>query len=169
MKSDTRLIWLDGICIDQANDLEKNHQVAFMSSIYDHGSRTLVWLGDSGDRNDYDHESCRVTGSNCVENALDLIKSLNRYIEEEYGRLEEFSDEADAWDKIDRIYSMPKTKSWLASIEHWECAGHFFSRPYFSRCWVLGEVGVSTRVTAFCGTSSLEWSEIVLFPRSRAQ
>ena len=28
---------------------------------------------------------------------------------------------------------------------------------------MLGEVGISTRVTAFCGTSSLQWSELVLF------
>ena len=98
-----------GVCIDQSNDGEKTHQVAFMSSIYDRGSQTLVWLGESGDRNGYIHSSCRETGG-CVEHALDLIKSVNRYIEDEFERLGQDSGEDDVWDGIDRIFSMPKTK-----------------------------------------------------------
>lgn len=162
-KSDKRMIWLDGICIDQTNDKEKNHQVSFMSSIYDHGSRTLVWLGEVEDINNYEHSSCRKTNTNCVEGVLKLVKSLNRHTEEEFERVDQTSYEGDAWDKIDMIFSMPTMKSWLANIEQWDCAIHFFSRSYFSRCWVLGEVGISTRATAFCGPFSLQWSEIVLF------
>ncbi|KAF2093294.1 HET-domain-containing protein, partial [Rhizodiscina lignyota] len=41
-----RLLWADNICIDQKSNLEKNHQVAFMKEIYEHGYRTLVWLGE---------------------------------------------------------------------------------------------------------------------------
>ncbi|KAI0970944.1 heterokaryon incompatibility protein-domain-containing protein [Xylaria arbuscula] len=158
-----RIIWLDGICIDQTNNKEKNHQVAFMSHIYSHGSQTLVWLGEVGDRNNYEHDNCQKTHRDCVESALQLVKSVNNFFEHEFEKRQEDDGEVDVWSRIDEIASMPTTKDWIARTEHWECVRHFFTRPYFSRCWVLGEVGISTRVEAFCGIFSLQWSEIVLF------
>ena len=40
-----RLLWVDGICIDQSNDREKAVQVPQMASIYQKATRTLAWLG----------------------------------------------------------------------------------------------------------------------------
>ncbi|RDL30409.1 uncharacterized protein BP5553_10287 [Venustampulla echinocandica] len=37
--------WVDAICIDQANVLERNHQVNLMSRIYSQASTVAVWLG----------------------------------------------------------------------------------------------------------------------------
>jgi Heterokaryon incompatibility protein (HET) len=37
-----RILWADGICIDQVNEEEKGHQVAFMKNIYEQGSGTLI-------------------------------------------------------------------------------------------------------------------------------
>jgi hypothetical protein len=38
-------IWIDAICIDQQNILERNQQVSLMEEIYSWAERTLVWLG----------------------------------------------------------------------------------------------------------------------------
>lgn len=38
-------IWIDAICIDQDNVLEKNFQVAQMWRIYSEAQRVLAWLG----------------------------------------------------------------------------------------------------------------------------
>lgn len=43
--SDTLIIWVDAICIQQKNTEEKNHQVMMMASIYKRCSRAYVWLG----------------------------------------------------------------------------------------------------------------------------
>jgi hypothetical protein len=44
--SDTVLLWVDQICINQ-NDLdERSLQVLFMKQIYQNSSRTIVWLGE---------------------------------------------------------------------------------------------------------------------------
>lgn len=40
-----RIIWIDAICIDQANIPEKNQQVQQMRHIYQSASRVVVWLG----------------------------------------------------------------------------------------------------------------------------
>lgn len=44
-KSEHSLLWADAICINQASDEERNHQVAFMTQIYKNASGVLVWLG----------------------------------------------------------------------------------------------------------------------------
>jgi len=38
-------IWVDALCIDQANLQERNHQVAEMSEVYYNAQLVLVWLG----------------------------------------------------------------------------------------------------------------------------
>lgn len=40
-----RMLWVDAVCINQANISERNTQVANMSSIYSAGSRVVVYLG----------------------------------------------------------------------------------------------------------------------------
>ena len=46
-KRDTsKPIWVDALCIDQQNDLEKNHQVSIMPQIYAQAVRVLVYVGE---------------------------------------------------------------------------------------------------------------------------
>lgn len=42
-----RTLWVDGICINQADDAEKTHQVSRILDIYREASRVLTWLGES--------------------------------------------------------------------------------------------------------------------------
>ncbi|KAH7406431.1 heterokaryon incompatibility protein-domain-containing protein, partial [Phaeosphaeria sp. MPI-PUGE-AT-0046c] len=37
--------WIDAICIDQRNTLERNHQVSHMGTIYSEAEEVVVWLG----------------------------------------------------------------------------------------------------------------------------
>jgi hypothetical protein len=39
-------LWIDALCIDQSNTLERNHQVLQMGRIYDGAAMVLVWLGN---------------------------------------------------------------------------------------------------------------------------
>lgn len=41
--------WIDALCIDQINTLEKNHQVAQMGSIFSKAEHVHVWLGMTSD------------------------------------------------------------------------------------------------------------------------
>lgn len=42
---DNRIIWVDAICIDQANDEEISRQVAIMGDIYKAAKQVINWLG----------------------------------------------------------------------------------------------------------------------------
>lgn len=41
-----RVIWVDAVCIDQSNNIEKEHQIPMMGEIYARASRVIVWLGE---------------------------------------------------------------------------------------------------------------------------
>ncbi|KAH7094885.1 heterokaryon incompatibility protein-domain-containing protein [Paraphoma chrysanthemicola] len=43
----SRLLWIDALCIDQQNVFERNHQVQQMGAIYKNATQVLAWLGDS--------------------------------------------------------------------------------------------------------------------------
>lgn len=43
------LLWIDAICIDQNNLLERNHQVQLMNEIYSRAETVMLWLGKHDD------------------------------------------------------------------------------------------------------------------------
>jgi hypothetical protein len=45
----TCTLWIDCICIDQSNDLEKGHQVGLIADIFQNSQRTIAHLGDDDD------------------------------------------------------------------------------------------------------------------------
>lgn len=56
-----RMLWVDALCIDQANNKEKGHQVGQMRLVYEKAEQVLVWLGPSSD----DTESLMVCSHIC--------------------------------------------------------------------------------------------------------
>lgn len=47
-----RILWVDAICINQADDTEKGHQVQSMARIYASANRVIVWLGEAASDTD---------------------------------------------------------------------------------------------------------------------
>jgi hypothetical protein len=45
--------WIDAICIDQSNNLERNHQVQQMGQIYSRASDVISWLGNDEHISDF--------------------------------------------------------------------------------------------------------------------
>jgi hypothetical protein len=41
-----RVLWVDAICIDQDDNVEKTHQVRMMGDIFKNACQGLIWLGD---------------------------------------------------------------------------------------------------------------------------
>jgi hypothetical protein len=46
-------LWVDSICIDQANEEEKSHEVSLMRDIYNWAEKVYIWLGKGTTRSDY--------------------------------------------------------------------------------------------------------------------
>jgi hypothetical protein len=84
-----RIIWIDAICIDQADDEEKSDQIRIMANIYGKANRVLVWLGESADDSDKALEIIRArgavymnepkTGVDDVDDVLELIRAEDAF------------------------------------------------------------------------------------------
>jgi hypothetical protein len=64
---ETKLVWVDAICIDQANNEERSEQVAKMRSIYSQAKLVVVWLGE---------------GSETSSLAFSLVQELHNHLNE---------------------------------------------------------------------------------------
>lgn len=47
--SETGFLWIDQLCINQEDLIERSRQVAIMHDIYAGGFRTLIWLGQDNE------------------------------------------------------------------------------------------------------------------------
>lgn len=72
-----RTIWVDAVCINQADKKEKKHQIQFMAAIYAKASRVIVWLGEAQADGDQALEAIRVA----AENSMSVLKT--RQLEEQ--------------------------------------------------------------------------------------
>jgi hypothetical protein len=132
----SRLLWVDSLCIDQFNVMERNHQVGLMSQIYSHASEVLVWLGLESEDSD-----CAMT--------------VLRYI---YLR-------ATPWQDLDAnqhtfVRHMNLTrKSILGRLDAAERTALYklCTREYWRRMWILQEVSLARRLTIHCGSKSVGW------------
>ncbi|KAL7917945.1 heterokaryon incompatibility domain-containing protein [Trichoderma austrokoningii] len=55
-----RILWIDAICIDQSNTVERGDQIRLMAEIYCKANRVIVWLGESADGSDQVLKSIRM-------------------------------------------------------------------------------------------------------------
>ncbi|OTA07293.1 hypothetical protein A9Z42_0081710 [Trichoderma parareesei] len=56
-------LWIDAICINQVDLLEKNHQIPMMNMIYAAASKLVIWLGESSSDSDLALEWISFLGS----------------------------------------------------------------------------------------------------------
>jgi hypothetical protein len=130
-------LWADAICIDQTNNVEKNHQVKIMGTIYTSAGQVVVWLGN--DKEDI------------ARDCFDLISSTNSYLDQQlatYGTVLDIPtlvkpypiwDDRLRWDKVRKMLSL----SW------------------FTRVWVIQEAGLAKRCTVRWGQYELDFSHIM--------
>jgi hypothetical protein len=136
-------IWVDAICINQTDAVEKAHQVAGMGEVYSCADRVLVWLGVAADRSDL---------------ACDLLPELTKKIWE----LKDEDEKGGGWRPLsmDELAShgFPPPDDLL-----WRATFLLYSRAWFQRLWIVQEVVLARRCVFLCGTRQLEWHDLVNF------
>ncbi|KAI1363500.1 heterokaryon incompatibility protein-domain-containing protein [Xylaria arbuscula] len=133
-ESEPRYLWADALCINQQDVKEKNHQVVLMKDIYAYAREVAVWLGPDEEG----HASELFTD---VDETLTLLESS---IENEFERLNESQ-----WYKPS---TEPSSLLKRLSI--------LFQREYFSRTWVIQEVGLANRPVAHYGISTINFNKL---------
>ena len=135
-EKDALLLWGDAACIDQSNVSERGHQVNLMGKVFAGAERVHIWLGQSnGDAEE---------AFGCVHDILEIDKSVpydSRNTVEGTKALEAFFD------------NIPDMR--------WNAFGRVTTRPWFTRIWVIQEVGLAPEATVMCGEQEINWNLLV--------
>jgi Heterokaryon incompatibility protein (HET) len=125
----TRWLWIDAICINQADEAEKSIQVGMMGDIYQNAKRVVVWLGDIPFK------------ASTFTAAMMLLERLNYTIQNyEYYRA--------------RLGSMQLV---FGSHDSWTVLGHLLTHPYWQRTWIVQEIAKGRKVHIYCGGRYISW------------
>jgi hypothetical protein len=80
-----RIVWVDSICINQADEKEKERQIQLMAKIYGQANRVIVYLGEAADNSDLAFEDIRIAAedestnlSHSEEGQKAILKLLER-------------------------------------------------------------------------------------------
>jgi hypothetical protein len=131
--------WVDAICIDQENDVEKGEQLQMIRHIFSDAEETWVWLGAE---------------ANDSNKAIDLIEVLSGFYREH--RVETDESKPDNAEMVRWGFpSRSGIEDELVALED------LFSRDYWYRVWVVQEIAVSRNVKLFCGERSLDWDQVL--------
>jgi hypothetical protein len=126
-----RTLWIDAICINEADVAERGHQVGMMYEIYSRTSHNLIFLGSD------DHDLGKVLRS---------IKAIMREVQAETRDYANF--EALLFDR----WGTPRLSNASFSIDiARSCLAELFQRPWFSRLWVVQEASLSPSSTCYFG------------------
>ena len=125
------VLWVDAICINQADDTEKSRQIQHMPLIYPGADRVLCWLGDDNDAT-----------------VLEAFNLLKLWVKAHYNPV-----------LLTKLVA--KVREQLASGPSGQskALAALFTRPYWRRAWCLQEVCVepSKPPTLLCGRHELSW------------
>jgi len=124
-------LWVDAICINQADLDERSQQVAIMRDIYASAERVIIWVGE-------DDETTR-----------DGV----------FERIQEF--ENIRGDFHDGKLTEERTNLMRQCANFFFALSDSRSRPWFSRVWVLQELAMAkTNPLVVCGWKSVSWSAL---------
>ncbi|KAK1770269.1 heterokaryon incompatibility protein-domain-containing protein [Phialemonium atrogriseum] len=137
----TLVLWVDAVCINQADIPERNSQVNNIPQTYTEAASVLVWLGT---------DSLQDDGRLC----LDFFTELGTLIASDPAHGAEGS-----WRKRFKINQMVST--FLDSIQPRPIAT-FLTRPWFRRRWIVQEVVLARDVSIHCGAASIPWATFEL-------
>lgn len=119
-QNQVRYLWIDAVCIDQDNVLERNHQVGLMGEIYSRANYVIAYLRGS------DHSSYRSAYlSGAKRSSLSLHSTLAS------------------------IRDTVVTGSVSASMIGQDCS-RFINNDYFVRRWIIQEICLARSVIIRC-------------------
>ncbi|KAK3344252.1 heterokaryon incompatibility protein-domain-containing protein [Lasiosphaeria hispida] len=124
-----RVLWVDAICINQADNAEKANQVPIMGDIYRHASQTVVWLGEATADTHTAFSHIQTLG----DEALDLAKTPGKAIG--LGESPAFKEVSNNTSVLDSIVK----DSW------------------WTRVWTAQEILLSKRAVLASGRHQADW------------
>jgi hypothetical protein len=124
-ETEERVLWVDAICINQEDVLERNSQVALMGDIFKRATLVRVWLGQN------------VISSACTTLIFDLVRHMiGNKISTWKHDLKEEARKSDVIEVLRGIHELGSTSYW-------------------SRVWIVQEIGLAQKAKIHFGEDHL--------------
>ncbi|KAE9364223.1 HET-domain-containing protein, partial [Stipitochalara longipes BDJ] len=134
LKYEPRILWIDALCINQDDTMERNHQVARMGDIYRNATRVIVWVG---------REQLDKTSQDDALIAISFLEDTKRKSLAEFIPGNESKRQSQLLKKgYDR---------------EWQAVLNLCRRHYWTRLWIIQEVILATNIIVHCGQLKFTW------------
>lgn len=139
--SGLRTFWIDALCINQNDLLERSKQVLRMRDIYYKADRVEVWIG-KGDESDYA--------------AMELVQQLGKSVPDPEELL------SGPWTISYHDLFIPHFQDCTPEIL--KALNCLYRRPWWTRVWVVQEVSLANQSQArvTCGRKTLRWVDFLI-------
>ena len=134
----SRYLWIDQICINQADDKEKIHQISLMAELYSRAQTVLIWLGEASDQSDL---------------AMEFFPIFVELAQRDDGRSRSLQS-SQAPSGI-----IPWRGALATSLRN------LLSRSWFGRVWTLQEAAMARDAQIWCGQKSFSFRCLEIFER----
>jgi hypothetical protein len=151
----TRKLWADGLCINQKDTQEKNHQIPLMGAIYSKAERVLSWLGPLTKELAIDFYLCELAAveiSDLAENQEGSVEWMAKYMggntERTLDNGEDIPESSSEGVFPEETYSLPWDRLFKG----------ISSSPYWSRVWIFQELVLAREIQLISGIHILNLS-----------
>ena len=133
-------LWVDQICINQEDVVERSQQVSLMSSIYSNAKRVIIWLGDA---------------DSTSHQAMTFVPVLyyNMCLHFESQGTGFFKNKPNDKQLDGTEFIFPGIESSL-----WTALRQLLKREWFQRVWVAQEAIANSETIVCCGKDKIAWS-----------
>jgi hypothetical protein len=144
-------IWVDAICINQNDDLEKSEQVKQMTEIYKAATSVFAWLGPSANDSDEAIDAIEWIGEAAIKaGMLNLSREvmLKMWDPDPEGVLESVRQPFHALSERIGLNYPQRAIKLLAE------------RSYWNRTWIVQEFSVASYLIIACGSKRLHFNQV---------
>ncbi|KAE8454256.1 hypothetical protein EG329_005181 [Mollisiaceae sp. DMI_Dod_QoI] len=133
-EGESDFVWIDAICINQLDDLEKSSQVGIMYEIYQQATFVVAWIGPN----------------NADFLPLQFLAKIGHHAVETRGFNESTGDPSFAHEMLKFFSHFGLQFAW----ELFNCKP-FFDSAYWTRMWILQEMCFAKGVLVVCGNETI--------------
>lgn len=170
-----RTLWVDALCINQHDLVERSRQVLLMKDIYAHCTVDLAWMltqAEWEERKRTAEPQKRMTGPqertkkistngtnstiDTIGTAFELIKKISFKDAETLARMREARFIRESRDAVPGEFL-------LVDYEQWKLIVTFHARDIYHRVWTMQEFAYAPKLKLVAGPHELDWDVVAAF------